>query len=111
MIRAWAYQGNHYMTHYNEDKWQCYILHDYAERYVVHAYARRGEGADWRLSDALENEPVKFGRRQEVMAQVSLSFMSEVATPGEDRIYVAEIKDVPVASWLPERYLPQPEKK
>ena len=111
MLRAWAYKGNRYVAPYGEDQWQCYILHDYTESYVVHAYARRGEGADWSLSNELENKPVKFGRRQEVMAQVSMNFMSEVTNPGEDRIYVAEIKDVPVVSWLPERYLPKPVKK
>jgi hypothetical protein len=109
-MRAWAYKGNSYVAPYNDQEWQCYILHDYSERHVLHAYARKGEGADWRLSNELETKPVKFGRRQEVMAQVIISFMSEVENPGEDRIYVAEIKDVPLVSWLPQQFVPPPPK-
>lgn len=111
LMRAWAYKGNRYVTPYNESEWQCYILHNYAESYVLHAYARKGEGADWNLSHALEHKPVKFGRRSEVMAQVQMTFMSEVANAGEERFYVAEIKDVPVVSWLPPQFVPREEKK
>lgn len=107
MMRVWAYKGNRYVTPYEEAEWQCYVLHNYAENYVLHAYARRGEGADWNLSNALETRPVKYGRRNEVMAQVLMTFMSEVASTGDERLYIAEIKEVPVVSWLPSQFVPR----
>ena len=95
------------MPPYTQEEWQCYVLHDYAEKHLLHGYAKRNEGEDWRLTDALTNRPVKFGRRQEVMAQVKLSFSLEFTRTEGDRVYAAEIKEVPVTSWLPERFAPK----
>ena len=109
-MRVWAFKGSVYPTPYNDKDWQCYILHDYTESHVVYGYAKRGEGADWRLSHGLETKPVKFGRRLEVMAQVVMTFMSEVPTKEGDPLTVVEIKEVPVVSWLPEQFAPRMEK-
>lgn len=107
MMRVWAHKGDRYDPPYTADDWQCYVLHDYSEQFVLYGYAKRNEKEDWRLADALTNRPVKFGRRDEVMAQVELSFMTEVTRSGSDREYVVEIKGVPVTSWLPAEFAPR----
>lgn len=107
MMRVWAYKGERYESPYAREKWQCYVLHDYSEQFILYGYAKRNEKEDWRLSDALANRAVKFGRRDEVMAQLELSFMTELTRTGTDREYVAEIKGVPVTSWLPVDFAPR----
>ena len=48
---------------------------------------------------------MKFDRNIAVRAQVEVSFMTEIEQAEGERVYVAEIKDVPATSWLPERYV------
>jgi DNA-directed RNA polymerase subunit RPC12/RpoP len=107
MMRVWAYKGDRYESPYTPEQWQSYVLHDSSENRVLYGYARKNEKEDWRLSDALDNRPVKFGRRDEVMAQVDLVFMAEMTREGSDREYVVEIKGVPVTSWLPADFAPR----
>ena len=36
MMRAWAYKGERYESPYTPDEWQCYVLHDYSEKFVLY---------------------------------------------------------------------------
>ena len=104
MLRSFVQLGSVYHSPYNQEDWQCYLLHDRDQNYVVHAYARRRGGADWNLDHVLKNSPVKFERFSAVRAQVEVSFMAEVTKPEGGKLFLAEIKDVPHTSWLPERF-------
>ena len=81
------------------------MVHDHAEKRKVLAYAARGLGEDWRISDALRNEPVSFKRHDAVMALLKLTYMTEFSDE-ESSGAVAEIKDVIATSWLPEEFQP-----
>lgn len=112
LMRVWASQGNRYHESYPAKDWQCYELHDLAQKHKVLAYAERGTGPDWKIANALEKEPVKFQRHSAVMAQVKMTFRSEFEDSEGQRAYVAEIKEVPATSWLPQRFVhPDEDKK
>lgn len=102
-MRVWAHLGEHYIEGYNDKDWQSYVLHDYAEKNSIYAFADRGTGEDWRITDALQNEPVQFKRGSAVMALVKLTYMTERTTADGTEV-VAEIKEVISTSWLPERF-------
>jgi hypothetical protein len=104
-MRVWLEANDEYPPPYDEtDRWKSYKIHDYEDSYTLHAFVEEGTGLEWKLSNALENEPRKFGRRTAIMAQVDLTFMSELPGAEEQRIYVVEIKDVKATDWLPERF-------
>lgn len=104
MMRVWAEESAEYIAPYTPDRWKAYILHDYEDQHRLHAYVERNAGPDWKLANALEKNPRKFGRRTAVMAQVSLTFMSQVTDAEQQRRYVVEIKDVKATDWLPSRF-------
>lgn len=79
------------------------MLHDYAEKHRILAYAPRDLGDDWQISDALRNEPVSFNRHEAVMALLKLTYKSEFKI-GDSSGAVAEINDVMATSWLPEGF-------
>ncbi|MCH2062514.1 MAG: hypothetical protein MK194_02180 [Roseibacillus sp.] len=109
-MRVWLYPVEQYVSGYDDKKkWQSYMLHDYAEKHKVLAYASRGLGDDWQISDALRNEPVSFNRHEAVMALLKLTYVKEFKT-GEESGAVAEINDVLATSWLPERFRVEREK-
>lgn len=99
-MRVWLYPVEQYIDGYDKEKWQSYMLHDYAEKHKILAYAPRDLGDDWQISAALRDEPVNFNRHQAVMALLKLTYRSEFQT-GEESGVVAEIDDVLATSWLP----------
>lgn len=99
-MRVWLYPVEQYIDGYDKEKWQSYMLHDYAEKHKILAYAPRDLGDDWQISAALRDEPVNFNRHQAVMALLKLTYRSEFQT-GEESGVVAEINDVLATSWLP----------
>jgi hypothetical protein len=101
---AWVEEGTEYFSPYSEDRWTSYILHDYEDSYTLRAFVERSTGPDWKLANALEKDPRKFGRRVAVMAQVDLAFMSEMKTADDETFYVVEIKGVEATDWLPARF-------
>jgi|GEM_PF-656459 len=102
-MRVWLYPVEEYVEGYEADKWQSYMLHDYAEKHRILAYAPRDLGDDWQISDALRNEPVSFNRHEAVMALLKLTYKSEFKI-GDSSGAVAEINDVTATSWLPEGF-------
>ncbi len=104
-MRVWVHPVEKYVGGYNQKQWQSYMVHDHAEKRKVLAYAARGLGEDWRISDALRNEPVSFKRHDAVMALLKLTYMTEFSDE-ESSGAVAEIKDVIATSWLPEEFQP-----
>mgnify|MGYP007122436951 CR=1 FL=1 len=106
-MRVWVESSDAYFSPYNPDRWTSYTVHDYEDGYTLQAFAERASGQDWKLKNALKTEPRKFGRRTAIMAQVKLSFMSEMPGPDEQRIYVAEIREVEATDWLPPRFRPK----
>ncbi|NNC90275.1 MAG: hypothetical protein HKN82_17600 [Akkermansiaceae bacterium] len=107
LMRTWVRKSNLYFPPYTQQDWQAYLLHDYTEEFQMIAYADRGSGADWKLSKALEEAPVKFNRYDAVMAQAEVSYIMEMPSVGEDkRVIISEITRVPATSWLPRGYLP-----
>ncbi|NIP95752.1 MAG: hypothetical protein GWO24_20855 [Akkermansiaceae bacterium] len=110
-MRVWVYPGDNYFKPYDRDDWQSYILHDYAENRKVYAFADRGASGDWRINDALKNEPVQFNRHSAVMALVKMTYRSDLPAAAGSGVMV-EIKEVVATSWLPERFqAPRKEKK
>lgn len=114
-MRVWVYPGEVYVDGYNEQDWQSYVLHDFAEDHRIYAYADRGAIEDWRIADALANDPVQFKRHSAVMALVKLIYMAELplvsadpegAAVAGETVTVAEIKDVLATSWLPKQFQP-----
>ncbi|MFP6879700.1 MAG: hypothetical protein VCA34_02040 [Roseibacillus sp.] len=103
-MRVWVYPGEKYIEGYNPKDWQSYVLHDYAEKNLIYAFADRGAGEDWRITDELENAPVKFNRHSAVMALVKLTYMTKRTTGDGAEITFAVIKEVISTSWLPERF-------
>ncbi|MBL49111.1 MAG: hypothetical protein CMP28_09165 [Roseibacillus sp.] len=104
-MRVWVQPVEKYVEGYNQQQWQSYMLHDYAETRKVLAYAARGLGADYRISEALR-KPGNSGRDKSVMARISLTYMTEFSAEGDSGA-VAEIKDVlatSVTSWLPKEF-------
>ena len=99
-MRVWLYPVEQYIDGYDKEKWQSYVLHDYAEKHKILAYAPRDLGDDWQISAALRDEPVNFNRHKAVMALLKLTYRREFQT-GEESGVVAEIKDVLATSWLP----------
>ena len=99
-MRVWLYPVEQYIDGYDKEKWQSYMLHDYAEKHKILAYAPRDLGDDWQISAALRDEPVNFNRHKAVMALLKLTYRSEFQT-GEESGVVAEIDDVLATSWLP----------
>ncbi len=99
-MRVWLYPVEQYIDGYDKEKWQSYMLHDYAEKHKILAYAPRDLGDDWQISAALRDEPVNFNRHKAVMALLKLTYRREFQT-GEESGVVAEIKDVLATSWLP----------
>ncbi len=102
-MRVWLSPVEQYVNGYDEENWQSYLLHDYAEKHRVLAYASRGLGDDWQLADALRNEPHRFHRHEAVMALLKLTYKTDFKikeVPGA----VAEINDVLATSWLPEDF-------
>jgi len=99
-MRVWLYPVEQYVDGYGKEKWQSYMLHDYAEKHRVLAYAPRDLGDDWKISAALRDEPVNFNRHKAVMALLELTYRTEFQT-GEGSRVVAEIKKVRATSWLP----------
>lgn len=104
---VWGEESEVYVSGYDRERWQSYLLHDYEDRYTLHAYVERETGEHWKISKALETEPRKFGRRDAIMAQVDLSFMAEVHSGDEKRLYVVQIKAVEATTWLPGRFRPR----
>ena len=102
-MRVWLYPVEEYVEGYEAAKWQSYMLHDYAEKHRILAYAPRDLGDDWQISDALRNEPVSFNRHEAVMALLKLTYKSEFKI-GDSSGAVAEINDVMATSWLPEGF-------
>ena len=102
-MRVWLYPVEQYVSGYDKTKWKSYMLHDYAEKHKVLAYASRGLGEDWQISDALRNEALSFQRHEAVMALLKLTYKSEFKI-GEASVAVAEISDVVATSWLPEGF-------
>ena len=103
-MRVWVYPGEKYIEGYNPKDWQSYVLHDYAEKNLIYAFADRGAGEDWRITDALQNEPVQFNRHSAVMALVKLTYMGKGTIGDGPEITFAVIKEVISTSWLPERF-------
>jgi len=101
-MRVWLYPVEQYIDGYDKEKWQSYMLHDYAEKHKILAYAPRDLGDDWQISAALRDEPVNFNRHKAVMALLKLTYRTEFQI-GEESGVVAEIKDVLATSWLPLR--------
>lgn len=99
-MRVWLYPVEQYVGGYDKEKWQSYLLHDYAEKHKILAYAPRDLGDDWQISAALRDEPVNFNRHKAVMALLKLTYRTEFQT-GEESGVVAEINDVHATSWLP----------
>ena len=102
-MRVWLHSTDLYISGYDNERWQSYILHDRAEQHRVLAYAPRDLGDDWKISDALTNRPVTFNRHEAVMALLLLQHKREVDTQGFSGTIV-EIKDVVATSWLPSRF-------
>ena len=102
-MRVWLYPVEKYIEGYEADKWRSYMLHDYAEKHRILAYAPRDKGDDWQISDALRNEPVSFNRHEAVMALLKLTYKSEFKIEDSTGA-VAEIEDVMATSWLPEGF-------
>lgn len=103
-MRVWLEPSNEYFSPYNPDRWTAFIAHDYEDSFTLHAFVERGTGVEWKLKNALETEPRKFGRRNAIMAHLKLTFMSELDQVQGARIFVAEIKEVMATDWLPERF-------
>ena len=99
-MRVWLYPVEQYVDGYDKEKWQSYMLHDYAEKHKILAYAPRDLGDDWQISAALRDEPVNFNRHKAVMALLKLTYRTEFQV-GEKSGVVAEIEDVLATSWLP----------
>ena len=99
-MRVWLYPVEQYVDGYDKEKWQGYMLHDYAEKHKILAYAPRDLGDDWQISAALRDEPVSFNRHKAVMALLKLTYRREFQN-GEESGLVAEIDDVLATSWLP----------
>ena len=99
-MRVWLYPVEQYVDGYDKEKWQSYMLHDYAEKHKILAYAPRDLGDDWQISAALRDEPVNFNRHKAVMALLKLTYRTEFQA-GEKSGVVAEIDDVLATSWLP----------
>ncbi|MFP6864623.1 MAG: hypothetical protein VCA35_01685, partial [Roseibacillus sp.] len=110
-MRVWVYPGEKYIEGYNPKDWQSYVLHDYAEKNLIYAFADRGAGEDWRITDALQNEPVQFNRHSAVMALVKLTYMTKRTTGDGAEITFAVIKKVISTSWLPESFRPKKSKE
>ena len=102
-MRVWLHPTDLYISGYDSEKWQSYILHDRAEQHRILAYAPRDLGDDWKISDALRNRPVTFKRHEAVMALLLLRHKREVDTQGFSGAIV-EIEDVVSTSWLPDRF-------
>ena len=102
-MRVWLHLTDRYVSGYDSEKWQSYILHDRAEKHRVLAYAPKDLGDDWKISDALRNRPVSFNRHEAVMALLILRHKLEVNTDGFSGAIV-EIEDVVATSWLPDRF-------
>lgn len=110
-MRVWVYPGEQYFEGYQQTEWQSYVLHDSAESSRIIAYADRGAGEDWQISDALKNQPVQFNRHSAVMALVKLTYMAKIPNPAGGDQVIAEIKEVVDTSWLPERFRSKKPKK
>ena len=106
-MRVWVEPGAEFVPPYKEERWNSYVLHDYDERWRLLAFVERGTGPDWKLQEALEKAPRKFRRREAVMAQLEVAFMSEMTDANDERFYVAEIKGLEATDWLPARYRPR----
>ncbi len=104
-MRVWVQPVEKYVEGYDQQNWQSYMLHDYAEERKILAYAARGLGEDWRISDALRNNQGNSGPGNSVMALLKLTYMTEFSS-GEDSGAVAEVKAVLANSWLPEEFRP-----
>lgn len=104
-MRTFVQEASVYFSPYNADEWQSFLLHDREKKYLFHAFARRNGGSHWKLSKALEESAVNFDRQKAVRAQVEVAFMAEIEQTEGQRVYVGEIKDVPMTSWLPKRYV------
>lgn len=102
-MRVWLHLTDLYVSGYDSEKWQSYILHDRAEQHRILAYAPKDLGDDWKISDALRNRPVSFNRHEAVMALLILRHKLEVNTSGFSGAIV-EIEDVVATSWLPDRF-------
>lgn len=108
-MRVWVHPVEKYIDGYGKDDWQSYMLHDYAESRKILAYAKRGLGQDWKIADALKNDPVNFNRHDAVMSLLELIYMTEFKFEEESGA-VVEIKDVIATSWLPARFGDEPSK-
>ena len=103
-MRVWLEPSKEYFSPYGEDRWTSFVIHDYEDSFTLRAYVERGTGLEWKLNNALEKEPRKFGRRTAIMAHLDLIFMSELERAQDERIFVVEIKEVHATDWLPERF-------
>ena len=48
---------------------------------------------------------MRYGRADALRAQVKVVYMSEMPGTGGERAFVAQIREVPSTSWLPERFV------
>ena len=104
-MRSFVQESNVYFSPYNKEEWQSFLLHDREKKHLFHAFARRNGGSHWKLSKALEESAVNFDRQKAVRAQVEVAFMAEIEQTEGQRVYLGEIKDVPMTSWLPKQYI------
>lgn len=103
-MKVWVEPANNYFASYGADGWSSYIIHDSANDHVLYAFVERNSGVDWKLKKGLETDSRKFGRRTALMAQLNLTFISELTDVQENRVFVAEIKAVEATDWLPLRF-------
>ncbi|MDP0491552.1 MAG: hypothetical protein Q7Q71_10915 [Verrucomicrobiota bacterium JB023] len=102
LMRAFLRPHNHYDASHNPEEWSSWLVEGHGPNQQVVGFVKRGGPEELRLNAALEENAITRKRASWVMGQVMMACPETSLT--SDSV-VAEISEVPLASWLPEEFV------